>query len=57
LQDSRGLLTVNQCVHSYSFLGKNNVEGALADAVVDGLHDMRAAIDKGADVSYQRILF
>lgn len=36
---------------SCSFVGKNSTEGALADAIIDGLHDMRAAVDKGVDVS------
>lgn len=41
---------------SCRILGKNSAEGALADAIIDGLHDMRAAVDKGVDVSTSSIL-
>jgi glutathione S-transferase len=33
----------------HGLYGKNSAEGALADAIIDGLHDMRAAVDKGVD--------
>ena len=41
----------DRLVLSSYFIGKNSAEGALADAIIDGLHDMRAAVDKGVDVS------